>query len=100
MTFKKVPFNFRAKIWKHKSEGGWHFVSLPQDLSNEIRSNFGTEEEGWGRLKIRAMIGSIEWDTSIWFDTKLNGYVLPVKKEIRITEHLNEGDDLQVKIWI
>ena len=35
--------------------------------------------EGWGRLKATAKIGNSEWATAIWFDTKINTYLLPLK---------------------
>lgn len=100
MNEYKVPYNFKAKLWKHRSEGGWHFVSLSIELSEEIRNDFKREEEGWGRLKVKAQIGNTSWDTAIWFDTKLNCYLLPVKSDVRSKEKLNDGDDLLVIVWI
>ena len=43
----KIRYDFSAKIWKHSSTGGWFFVSLPGDLSREIRKNLKWQEEGW-----------------------------------------------------
>ncbi|MDD4087237.1 MAG: DUF1905 domain-containing protein, partial [Bacteroidales bacterium] len=40
-------------------------------------------EEGWGRLKATAEIGKSVWKTAIWFDTKHQTYILPLKAEIR-----------------
>ena len=52
-------------------------------MSKEIREHYGELEEGWGRFKVVAEVEGIEWQTAIWFDTKSNTYVLPVKKKIR-----------------
>lgn len=58
----------------------------------EIRSNYGLAEEGWGRLKIIARAGRSKWETSIWYDRKAGGYLLPVKASVRKAEKINEGD--------
>ena len=59
----KIKYEFSAKIWQHSAPGGWYFVSLPVELSNEIRENLKWQEEGWGRLKASAKIGNSEWNT-------------------------------------
>jgi hypothetical protein len=43
----KIKYEFSAKIWQHSAPGGWYFVSLPVELSNEIRENLKWQEEGW-----------------------------------------------------
>lgn len=96
-----VRYSFTAAPWMHKGPGGWHFVSLPQAMSAEIRKTFKSEEEGWGRLKVTAQLGKSEWVTAVWFDTKMNTYVLPLKKEIREKEQVSSMEliDLAVKTY-
>ena len=96
----KIKFEFSSKIWQHIGKGGWHFVSLPHELSKEIRDNLKSEEEGWGRLKASAKIGNSTWNTAIWFDTKMNTYLLPLKAEIRKNEKLEIGKSIKAIIWI
>ena len=79
----KIRYQFSAKTWQHASPGGWHFVSMPKEIAKEIRDALQSEEEGWGRLKVMAEIGNSQWKTAIWFDTKWNTYLLPLKAEIR-----------------
>ncbi len=55
-------------------------------------------EEGWGRLKAKATINKTSWKTSMWFDTKLDTYLLPIRKDIRKKEGLVE--DTQIKVSI
>jgi hypothetical protein len=97
---KNIQYQFAAKPWQHQGPGGWYFVSLPVKLSNEIRTVFKMDEEGWGRLKAVAQIGSTEWKTAIWFDTKRNAYLLPLKAEIRKKEQLLIDKIVQVTIWV
>jgi hypothetical protein len=96
----KIKYLFSAKMWQHSSPGGWYFVSLPQGLAKEIRIMVKWQEEGWGRLKAKAKIGNCDWDTAIWFDTKLGTYLLPIKAEIRKRENLEIGKNIEAVIWV
>ena len=96
----KIKYDFSAKLWKDSSSGGWVFISLPKSISKEIRENLQWQEEGWGRMKASAMIKNIEWSTAIWFDTKMNTYLLPVKSEIRKKASLTLNDVIAVSIFI
>ena len=51
-------------------------------------------------MKITAKIGGSQWATAIWFDTKLDTYLLPVKAEIRKKEKFETGSEVEVTIWI
>lgn len=83
MEAKRISYEFTAKPYLYSSSVdmiGWTFVSLPKELSLEIRNNFKWQEEGWGRMKVTAKIGSTEWQTAIWFDTKQDTY-FPSKQQ-------------------
>ena len=100
---EKVKYKFSAKAYQYSSSAemcGWTFVSLPKELSAEIRENFKHLEEGWGRLKVTAKLGSSEWQTAIWFDTKQETYLLPLKAKIRKQERVTLDEDVQVVISI
>lgn len=96
----KIRYAFSGRTWQHTSPTGWHFVALPVELSGEIRKNLKWQEEGWGRLKAKARVGNTEWETAIWFDTKRNAYLLPLKAEIRRKEKIVANRDISVTVWI
>ena len=100
MENKGAKFEFNAKPWQHSSPNGWHFISLPKSMAKEIRTALKSEEEGWGRLKAFAKVGNTEWKTAIWFDTKMNTYLLPLKAEIRKKENVVDGKNINVVVWI
>ncbi|MBN8718367.1 MAG: DUF1905 domain-containing protein [Sediminibacterium magnilacihabitans] len=100
MKSKKIKYEFTTKPWQYTGSNSWHFVSLPKKLSKEIRNALKAEEEGWGRLRAIAKIGNSEWKTAIWFDTKMNTYLLPLKAEIRKKEILEIGKDVKTLLWI
>ncbi len=98
--YKGVKYAFSAPLWRYTGAGGWHFVSLPENLSAEIRAMFKTEEEGWGRLKATALIGEQEWKTAIWYDAKKHTYLLPIKAEVRRTQQLQLDAVVEAVVWI
>jgi hypothetical protein len=95
-----IPFEFKATLWKADGNSGWHFVTLPQRQSMEIRELFQKEEQGWGRLPISALIGDTTWATAIWYDTKNKAYLLPIKSEIRKKESISVGIIVKITIYI
>jgi len=99
----EVKYEFPAKAYQYSSSEemcGWTFVSLPKELSVEIRENFKHMEESWGRMKVTAKLGGSEWQTAIWFDTKQDTYLLPLKAKIRKQENVVPGEDLKIIIFI
>ena len=100
---EQIRYEFSAKAYQYSSSEemcGWVFASLPKELSKEIRDNFKCLEEGWGRMKITAKIGDSKWQTSIWFDTKQDTYLLPLKAKIRKQENIVLGEDVQISIQV
>ena len=96
----KIRYGFSGTVWQYNPPGGWFFVTLPENLAKEIRTNLKWQEEGWGRLKAIAAVGKTEWDTAIWFDTKANSYLLPLKAEIRSKEKIEAGKKITVVLWV
>jgi hypothetical protein len=91
-------YRFEGQVWKSGGKGGWHFVSLPKDLSKEIRSIHQENEEGWGRLKANVTIKQTEFQSAIWFDKKHDTYLLPIKALIRKKEGITEGSSVEIEV--
>lgn len=96
----RIKYDFSAEMWRHSSAGGWHFVSLPSEVSKEIREHLKWQEEGWGRMKAYAQIGELMWGTSIWFDAKKGTYILPLKAEIRNKLNLKFKQKIKIGVWV
>lgn len=73
-------------------------MTLPPNISSEIRALFGARTKGFGSIKVEVCVGSTRWNTSIFPDTKSKSYLLPVKKMVRSAEHINEGQAVKCKI--
>ncbi|PIP89026.1 MAG: hypothetical protein COW01_15690 [Bdellovibrionales bacterium CG12_big_fil_rev_8_21_14_0_65_38_15] len=93
-------YTFKTKLWKYQGPAGWYFVTVPKQLSKNIRKIHQSSEEGWGRLKSNAVIAKTSWRTAIWFDTKADAYLLPIKAEIRKKESLQEGSKVEITLSI
>ncbi|WP_044639058.1 DUF1905 domain-containing protein [Siansivirga zeaxanthinifaciens] len=96
----KIKYQFSAKMWQHQATGGWYFVSLPKTFSKEIRGNLKWQEQGWGRMKAFAEIDQLKWETAIWFDTKLDTYILPIKAAIRKKRNLEIHQTMEITLFI
>lgn len=88
--------SFEAELWEHDGPGGWHFVTMPLPLTEDVRERAGEHARGFGSLRVRATVGGTTWETSV-FPGK-DGYVLPVKKPVRRAEDLLAGDLVEVAL--
>jgi len=86
-------FEFTAPLWRYPGEGGWHFVSLPPEIGDDIA-------ELTAGVRVAVTVGTTSWRTSIFPDSKTRTYLLPVKKEIRDAEKLETGDDVWARVQI
>jgi hypothetical protein len=93
-----TSYAFRGELWHYPEEAGWHFITLPPDLSDEIRDEAAPFRKGFGSVKVTASIAGNSWSTSIFPDSKSGSYLLPVKKAIRTASRLGAGDDVDVVV--
>jgi hypothetical protein len=92
-------FRFRSELWRWEAQttSAWYFVSVPVDLSADLRMEAGPPR-GFGSIRVRARIGASIWKTSIFPSAETGGFVLPVKKAIRSAEGLEEGETCAVDL--
>ena len=87
-------------MWKHESSGGWYFVSLPEEMADEIEEVYGQRARGFRSLRVDVTVGNTRWATSIFPDTKRGTYLLPVKRTVREVEGLTDGSTAEVTLMI
>ena len=93
-------FTFTAEVWEHDGPAAWHFISLPEDVTDEIDATFGHQAKGFGSQRVEVTIGKTRWSTSIFPDRKRGTYLLPVKKEVRIVEKLAAGATATIDLTV
>ena len=95
-----MRYEFQAELWRQSSTGAWHFVTLPNDISDEIDAFTVSTLRGFGSVRVRVTVKSTTWSTSIFPDLKRGAYVLPIKKQVRISCEIFEGDEVAVAIVV
>jgi hypothetical protein len=92
---------FRAELWEHSpgDTGSWHFLTLPVELSDDIRLEAGPRE-GFGSIRVEVSIESSPWRTSLFPDAATGALVLPVKKAVRRAEGLSAGATCEVSLRV
>ena len=93
-----VTFDAELWIWDARRGDSWTFVSLPREVSAEIRDRAGGRRRGFGSLRVRATVGASTWTTSIFPDSARDAYVLPIKRGIRKAEVLDAGEVATVTV--
>lgn len=93
-------YTVRAKVWRWKGDGGWHFATLPAKQAAEIRQRFGSSAKGWGSIKVRITIGDTEWATSLFPASKTKSYLFAIKADVRKAEEIREGDTITAALHI
>ncbi len=93
-------FTIKTKIWLYPGNAAWHFVTIPQKESKAIQERFGAFHRGWGSLRVTVTIKNTSWKTSIFRDKKREGYLLPIKADVRRKEGIYARDEIIVRIEI
>ncbi len=88
-------WSFSAPLWRWRT---WHFVTVPQDVSDEVDQVVGDATGGLGSVRVEVVVGRSVWRTSLFPSTEEAAYVLPVKKAVRTAEGLVEGEPADVTI--
>jgi hypothetical protein len=96
-----VKLNFKADLWVWSGENPWHFVTLPKKNVQDLREIARLQPpRGFGSMRVSVNVGTSEWQTSIFPDSKSGSYLLPIKKPIRKKEKLVAGDSVKVIITL
>jgi hypothetical protein len=94
-------FTFTATVWLWKGDSAWHFISLPEDVADEIEAITHGHARGCGSVPVEVRSADVTWQTSIFPDKKSGTYLLPLKKQVR--QHLGgceEGSRVKVTVRI
>jgi hypothetical protein len=90
-------WSFRAVLWPWRG-GPWRFVTLPEDVSDDIEAAVGGATGGFGSVRVEVTVGTSVWRTSLFPSAEAGAYVLPVKKAVRAAEGLADDDEAEVTV--
>lgn len=90
---------FSSVLWRWEAQDAWRFVTVPADLTEEIRVT-GGPPRGFGSVRVEITVGSTTWRTSVFPDVRRGSYVLPVKRAVRDAEDLHDGDEVTATLRV
>ena len=98
MNYKE--YSFISIVWQFPGMSGWHFLTIPKDISEDITHQFSDKKRGWGSLPVAVKIGNTNWKTSIFPDTKIGAYLLPLKSDLRKNERISADQEVYTTLEI
>ncbi len=87
-----LDFSFSAALWEWTGKGKWVFVTLPEDISADIKHFTRHTVRGFRTVRVTVKVDETTWQTSLFPDSKRGAYLLPVKKAARVSAGLAIGD--------
>ena len=93
-----ASFEFSGEIWYWRGPAPFHFVTVPDRRSEEIKESSGFVTYGWGMIPVKVRIGKTEWNSALW--PKDGRYIVPVKDAVRNAEELELGDKVTIRLEV
>lgn len=96
-----LEYSFTGEVWLWQAEKAvWHFVALPREMSEDIKAFTKHLARGFKSVKVEAQIGETNWKTSIFPSKDRGAYILPIKKSVRLAEHIGVNSVISVSLTI
>ena len=92
----QIEFSGRILFWRGPAP--WFFVAVPEAQSREIQAISRLVTYGWGVIPVHVRIGKTEFQTSLFPKDGL--YLVPIKASVRKAEHLEEGDNVTIRLEV
>ncbi|WP_353950099.1 DUF1905 domain-containing protein [Knoellia sp. S7-12] len=93
-----LELDLTGEVWEWRGPAPFHFMSVPDELCDDVREAAELVSYGWGMVPVTLRIGATEWTTSLW--PKDGGYVVPLKDKVRRAEGIALGDVVTVAMEI
>ena len=93
-----MTVEFSGAIWYWRGPSPYHFLTIPEAQSRELKAIVPLVTYGWGMIPVQAQIGRTQFTTSLFHKDGL--YVLPIKDSVRKAEGIDEGDQVTARIEV
>jgi hypothetical protein len=91
-------FTFSVPLWLYPAGAGWHFVTVPEEVSSDITDLSAGLRHGFGSVRVAVTVGGTSWRTSVFPQSGTGCYLLPMKKAVRTAEGLELGGQVAVHL--
>lgn len=82
------------------AKGRWYFLTIEGDAAIAVKAASAGRSNGWGSVKVEAVIGATTWSTSIFRAQNMGGFILPIKASVRKAEKIDEGTQISVTLQL
>jgi hypothetical protein len=97
-----MKLEFVGELWRWQGDApaAWYFITVPIDLSLDLREVGKFLRLSMGMIPVQVQIGRTTWKTSLFPQAKEQTYLLPVKVSVRKSEKLEVGNAIQVALEV
>ena len=89
---------FMADLWQYDGESPWGFVTLPAELSQDIRAKHGRSTTSVGSIKVTVTIGGRAGRHRCSPSARTAAMCSPSRESVRTAEQLEAGSPVEVRI--
>ena len=102
-------FTLETALWLWRAEppakGAWHFATIDGAAADALRALAFERRalggaRGFGAVRLRAAVDGVGFETSAFPQSSGEGYVLPVKAEVRRKAGIEAGDRVTLELWV
>ena len=93
-----MQLEFTGEVWFWRGPSPYHFVTVPEPESEQLRATAALVTYGWGMIPVQLRVGSTRATTSLF--PKDGGYVVPLKDAVRAAEGIAVGDTVTVRLVV
>jgi hypothetical protein len=93
-----LELQFRARVIHWRGPAPFFFARIPADAAEEIRKVRKAASYGWGVIPVRATIGDVAFETSLF--PKDDTYLLPLKDAVRRKLAVTADDEVHVDMTV
>ena len=93
-----MEWTFAGEVWEWRGPSPFYFISIPQDISAEIKTLAAHASYGWGAIPVNLRIADQDWSTSIF--PKDGHYIVPMKNAIRTAQQLEVGSRVKLRLQL
>ena len=93
-----MDLEFSGEMWFWRGPAPFHFVTVPEEQSQDIEAISAEVTYGWGCIPVSARVGKTSFTTSLF--PKDGGYIVPIKVAVRRAERIELGDIVKLQLRV
>lgn len=95
-----MQLRFSSALWVWDGPAAWHFVTTTIAVTRALRDVAPLIGKNWGTVPVTVQLDGARWETSVFYDSKRQRYLLPVKTAMRKRLGLVAGRRLTITLEV